>query len=266
MQSSAQSCNFVEAQQLIAGLGCSLPFFVFVDDVSKLEADRIEEPIVLLSADFPPTQDLLDDVGTAIGPRFLIGQAGHCEDELLGLLGGSPPHVTSIALGVGPTSAELNLASELGHLLRRQYGAFVVVTSALADPETVIRLGQACDCFIGSNGSPIHHHYPVRTVSEPASGRLVCYDLYDACCIWAGRLGEYGVFRPAADALHVEISAAVTTLQEVDELAADYRSHLNDPDNLKLFNVVDGVGWVDATPSSFWRSPLIRQDRAPELT
>jgi hypothetical protein len=190
--------------------------------------------------------------GTAIGSCSLTGKAG-CPHEagfLRFLEAMLPLHIASVALPAAPTSAEFDLACELGRFLRR-HRAFVVMTSALAPTEFLGHLIEACDCFVHGDGGPAHHQYPIRTVAEPASGRLVCYDLYDACSLWAGRVGEYGALNASADALHVEISSTVTTLEEVDALATGFADRLDNPDNLLLFNVVNGLGPTTATPVSF---------------
>lgn len=201
---------------------------------------------------------------TATKSRCSIQQAGRGRNGLRLLLKAFPtPQIASIALRKAPTSAEISLAYKLGCLLRDEYGAFVIITAVLTDTDMLEGLGQACDCFVEGDGSLIHHHYPIRTVSEPVGGRPVCYDLYDACSMWAGQVGEYGVFRPGADALHVEGSAAVT-LSEVNDFATGYGLRLHKSDNLKLFNVVGNASLPQATPISFRRHSLVCQDRASE--
>ena len=166
-------------------------------------------------------------------------------------------HVASIAMSKMITSEDIDLACMIGRLLMK-YHTFVVITSSSTNPDFVARLGQACDCLISGDGSRSHHQYPIRTVIEPASGRLVCYDLHDVCCMWAGHSGEYGFFRSDADAVHIEVSTQVGSLNNSEAIVNNYRIQLNNQANLKLFNVVDGLGQLQAVPTSFRRTSDFR--------
>lgn len=172
-----------------------------------------------------------------------------------------PPHVASIALPVASSAAQHEMAFELGRDLRRR-GAFVIVTTAEPNAAILEHIGHAFDCVLRGDGGALHHAYPVRTVVEPASGRLVCYDLYDVCSLWAGKVGDFGVVDPQADALHVEMSSSVSTLEDIDALAADLSAGLDEPGNLRLINVVQGVSLSAATPVSFSSASSIEQGRA----
>ncbi len=197
-----------------------------------------------------------------IGLGDLSGQVEQAEGAFLQLLGGLPPRIVSIALSAAPTPGEIDLACQVGNYFRCNQKAVVVMTCGPGDAGALLRLGRAADCLVRGDGSLRHHHYPIRTVSEPGMGRLVCYDLYDVICAWAGRVGQFGMLIPQCDALHVEISARVPTLQDVDDLANGYRSQLNDEGRLVLFNVVDGADLPDATPISFVFSSAVQQDWA----
>ena len=65
---------------------------------------------------------------------------------------------------------------------------------------------------------------------------------------------------PTADALHVEVSAEIESLAEVDRLAAGMATSLEKPGRLCLFNVVAGAR-SGATAVSFSDNPVIRQER-----
>ena len=180
---------------------------------------------------------------------------------VFGLEGTPAPHVASIALPTWPRWAEVEIACELGDRLRRA-GAFVIMTTGGGQQAIVTALGRACDCVLRGDGSLHHHAYPARTVIEPASGSIICYDLFDVCSLWAGRVGDYGSMVPDADALHVEVSAAVDSLADVDVLVSGMAAELDEPRHLSLFNVVPGAGPGLASPTSFSDSVAIRQERA----
>lgn len=170
------------------------------------------------------------------------------------------PHVVSVALPTCPGQADVEAACAVVHKLRPR-GAFLVATVSEPSPVAMAGLGEAFDCLVEGDGSLHHHWYPTRTVVEPRSGRPICYDLYDICCLWAGRVGTFGVVIPTADALHVEVSSEVASLAEVDHLAAGMAAGLVGPGRLQLFNVVDGAG-SRATAISFSDCGFVRQDRA----
>ena len=198
---------------------------------------------------------------TAVGSGTLSGPA-RCLPGARRFLAFVPPsHVASVALPMAPTPAELALACELGTLLL-QHRVFVVMTTSSRAAGVLAQLGQACDCIVTGDGGAMHHQYPLRTMMEPASGRLICYGLYDACILWAGRLGEYAApDMTTAALLHVEIPATVPTLIEIDALITPIRDGLDDPGALRLASIVEG-GLVDLAKISFRTDRLIRQDRA----
>lgn len=182
-------------------------------------------------------------------------------DWVFGLEGMPAPHVASIALPAWPRREEVEIACEVGQRLRRA-GAFVIMTTGEGQQAVITALGRAGDCLLRGDGSLHHHVYPTRTVIEPASGRVICYDLFDVCSLWAGRVGDYGSVVPDADALHVEVSAAVDSLADVDALVSGMAAELDEPQHLSLFNVVPGAGPGLASPTSFSDSVAVRQERA----
>ncbi len=177
--------------------------------------------------------------------------------EVLGSMRG--PHVVSVALPKRPSQAEVDVACSVGRAVRRR-GAFTVATVSQPSQTVMFGIGGTFDCLIEGDGGLHHHWYPARTVTEPKGGRLVCYDLYDVCSLWAGRVGSFGSVIPNANALHVEVSAEVEALAEVDRLASGMAAGVEDPELLCLFNVVAGVR-SDATAVSFSDNLAIRQER-----
>jgi hypothetical protein len=198
--------------------------------------------------------------GTTEGPSRQITRTA--SGPWAASLQGTPaPHVASIALPTRPSPAQIGVARVIGSELR-QRGAFVIVTTASADPTLPALLGQACDCVLRGDGCMAHHSYPARTVVVPAAGRLICYDLYDVCVLWAGRLGAHGVLDPAADALHLELPSGVTTLQAADAMMTKLAANLDQPAHLRLVTTGLGEGCRKGTPVSFTGAPYIRQDRS----
>lgn len=170
-------------------------------------------------------------------------------------LQGTPaPHVASIALPAQPSPAQIGVARALGCELRH-HGAFVIVTTASADTTLPALLGGACDCLLRGDGGMAHQSYPARTIVEPAAGRLICYDLYDVCVLWAGRIGVYGTLDPAADALHLELPSGTDTLQAADAVMTRVAAHLDQPTHLCLVTAGFGEGHGNGTPVSFTALP-----------
>lgn len=171
------------------------------------------------------------------------------------------PHVASIVLPAQPSPAETGVACALGRELQRR-DTFVIVTTASADPTLPMLLGEACDCLLRGDGGMAHHSYPARTIVEPAAGRLICYDLYEVCMLWAGKLGTYGTLDSAADALHLELPLGMTTLQAADNAMGDAATQLDQPTSLQLVTITGlGNGRRVGTPVSFTKTRDIRQDR-----
>lgn len=200
--------------------------------------------------------------GTVSGPLHVTAPtlcANGLPEEITGVC--PAPHVASIALGSAPSEAEVGLACDIGNLLRSR-GVFVVATTALVADATLLRLGQACDCIVGGDGSDDHHHYPIRAVSWPVGGRLICYDLYDVLSIWAGRLGQHGATWADSDAMHVEVSASVGSLYAANEIATKLLGAMKD-DGERLVSVVDGIRDRSAVYTTFTRSPYVQQSRVP---
>lgn len=138
----------------------------------------------------------------------------------------------------------------------------MVATTALVADAALLWLGQACDCIVGGDGSDDHHHYPIRAISWPVEGRLICYDLYDVLSIWAGRLGRHGAARIDFDAMHVEVSASVGSLFAVDEIATKLLADMREGGE-RLVSVVDGVRDRAAVSTTFIRSSYVQQSRVP---
>ena len=196
----------------------------------------------------------------AVGPLGGSGrEADNVMADVLGRMRG--PHVVSVALPRRPDWSEVEAACAVGRAIS-QRGAFAVGTASQPSPAAMERLGKAFDCVIEGDGGLHHHWYPIRTVTEPADGRMICYDLYDVCALWAGRIGTFGVVVPAADALHVEVSAETESLAEVDRLATTVAARLKEPERLCLLNVVAGAR-PGATAVSSWSDPKIRKERVP---
>ena len=195
---------------------------------------------------------------TFVGPEKIVGSIGLDGKLFPRVFRFLPqPHIASIAMSELLTAEDVDLACAISRLLM-QCHTFVVITSASTNPKFVTQLGQACNCLIGGDGSHFHHEYPARTISEPASGRLVCYDLHDVCCIWDGHLGGYGSVWQDADALHVEVSTKVRSLADVEKIVDSYRVQLNEKERVGLFNVVDGIEDLRAVPVSFRRYPILK--------
>lgn len=201
--------------------------------------------------------------GTISGPLHgtvpTLAAASGLPEEIIGVC--STPHVASIALGSAPSESEVGLACDIGKLLRSR-GAFVVVTTAFVTDAVLLRIGQACDCIVGGDGSDDHDHYPIRAVIWPAGGRLVCYDLYDVLSMWAGRLGRHGAARADSDAMHVEVSASFGSLYAVDEIATKLLGAMKD-DGERLVSVVDSVRDRAAVSTTFTRNSYVQQSRVP---
>ena len=199
----------------------------------------------------------LRKAASAPSQAFGLSTATMMHDVLEGIRG---PHVVSVALPRCPGQADVEAACAVAHKFRPR-GAFLVATVSEPSPAAIAGLGEAFDCLVKGDGSLHHHWYPTRTVTEPRTGRLICYDLYDVCCLWAGRVGSFGAVHPTADAMHVEVSSEVASLAEVDHLAAEMAAGLVGPGRLQLFNVVDGAG-SRATAISFSDCGFVRQERA----
>lgn len=195
----------------------------------------------------------------AQGPFYETGREGM--NMLNGALEQIPgPHVVSVALPCRPDQAEVDAACAVGYAVRER-NAFTVATVSQPSSAAMVHLGGTFDCLIQGDGGVHHHWYPARTVTEPAGGRPICYDLYDVCTLWAGRVGSFGVIDPTADAWHVEVSAENWSLAEVDRLVSAKVAGLAEPSRLRLFNVVIGAQ-QGATAVSFSDSELLRQQRA----
>jgi hypothetical protein len=189
---------------------------------------------------------------TVLGPRHPTISAAPLRDPAALCLPDAAhmPHFATIALPAAPEPAELAFARGLGQSLRRAR-CFVIITAQGQCPQTLALYSDACDSVVRGDGSASHHHYPIRTLCEPPSGRLICYDLYDLCSLWAGRVGDYAVLAPAADALHVEITGAATTLLEADARATVMANQLDNLSALRLLSVMNGTGQTEVTPISF---------------
>ncbi len=173
------------------------------------------------------------------------------------------PQVLCVALPNQPSQSDVGAACTLGRAGWLQK-AFVVATVSQPSPTAMAQLGKAFDCVIKGDGSVHHHWYPSRTIIEPVGGRVICYDLYDVCSLWAGRLGSFGSVDPTTDALHVEVSAQTESLAEVDRLVWLEADKLEDSKRLRLVTVVPGAN-LGATAVSFSDYGLIRQHRASAL-
>lgn len=166
----------------------------------------------------------------------------------------------SVALPRQANDAEVERACMVGRAVASSW-AFAVVTASQLDPSALAILGKVYDCIVEGDGGPHHHSYPARTVVEPPSARLICYDLHDVFSLWAGRVGHFGVSDPETDALHIELSDEIEKLAEVDRRIELGASKLLDRRQLAFFNVVAGAR-PGTTSISFSSNNAVRQHRA----
>lgn len=219
----------------------------------------------------PGCESLIESAAVASpfqdGDRWIIDVAytpGRLLDQNLDSAATSacPAHVASIAIPDTATPAEMELAFRLGHALRSQ-GTFVVITASVTNQRVLDELGIVADCIVLGGTGVESHLYPVRTLSDPEQGRLICYDLYDVLCIWAGRIGRHDAAWPEAEAWHLEISSSVGALAEVDRLAAALLEQVGATGMPRLVSVVDGLGSALAAATGFRHDSSIMQARVP---